>query len=100
MKAIAVKLSLAIALAVGAVVIPSSASAASLPDNCQNLRAYNWNNSICRSGSGTYRSEVKCLNVWGIYYSYGPWKRVGQGYSYADCGLGLLRSYGVAVSAY
>lgn len=100
MRSCIAKLGIVLALMLGGLALPAPASAAPLPYNCQNQRAFNWNYSICRSGTGSYRSVVQCWHIWGTYYSYGPWKRVGSGaWSYTDCGMGVLRSYWVSVSS-
>lgn len=70
-----------------------------MPNNCTTRYFSNYVLSTCTSGNGSYRAVAECRNIWGRYWSYGPWKRVGQGTSMTDCGFGWLRGYSTGLSS-
>lgn len=89
---------LVVAISLAASILTTSATAgqaSAAPQSCRATTYANITDSICTGGSGWYRSAAKCLNIYGYYYSYGPWVTIGR-HSTTDCGFGMLRQYWTA----
>ncbi len=80
-----------ITLASGTSVL-SPTSTYAFPYGCvANTTTSNGGTAFCAQGTGQFRAEIGCQNLFGFWETKGgPWKNVGQGASNAGCSFGYF----------